>query len=105
MSLTSLAHCEWWASDVTLARHECRMQKAEGRIGYHPVSAFCILPSAFNQMLRTATRADLPLIRDILARGNDVPYDLAAVAEEKAFGAGFRGAPRVRICDDHGVGT
>jgi len=54
-------------------------------------------------MLRTATRADLPLIRDIFARGNDVPYDLAVVAEEKAFGAGFREAPRVRICDEHGV--
>jgi len=56
-------------------------------------------------MLRTATRADLPLIRDIFARGNDLPYNPAAVAEEKAFGAGFRGAPRVRICDDHGVAT
>ena len=54
-------------------------------------------------MIRDATPDDLPLIRDIFARGNDVPYDLARVAEEKCFGAGFAGAPRVRIADEHGV--
>jgi GNAT superfamily N-acetyltransferase len=54
-------------------------------------------------LLREATLHDLPLIRDIFARGNDVPYDLARVAEEKCFGAGVAGAPRVRIAEEHGV--
>lgn len=54
-------------------------------------------------VLRDATPSDLPLIREIFARGNDVPYDLAAVAEEKCFGDGFDGTPRVRISGEHGV--
>jgi len=54
-------------------------------------------------VLRTATPDDLPLIRDIFARGNDIPYDLGRVAEEKCFGAGVEGTPRVRIADEHGV--
>jgi predicted N-acetyltransferase YhbS len=48
-------------------------------------------------MIRDASRADLPLIRDLFARANDMPYDLAAVAEEKCFGDGFTGSPRVRL--------
>jgi mycothiol synthase len=48
-------------------------------------------------MIRDASRADLPLIRDLFARANDMPYDLAAVAEEKCFGDGFEGATRVRL--------
>jgi len=54
-------------------------------------------------LLRDATPADLPLIREIFARGNDVPYDLTRVAEEKCFGDGVEGAPRVRIAEEHGV--
>src|SRR5216684_4329102 len=51
-------------------------------------------------MIRDASRADLPLIRDLFARANDMPYDLAAVAEEKCFGEGFAGATRVRLFED-----
>lgn len=51
-------------------------------------------------MIRIATRDDLPRIRELLARANDTPYDLARVAEEKCFGDGLAGAPDVRICDD-----
>jgi GNAT superfamily N-acetyltransferase len=53
--------------------------------------------------MRDATFSDLALIREILARGNEIPYDLARVAEEKCFGDGFEGKPRARIADDHGV--
>ena len=53
--------------------------------------------------IRDATRADLPLILDIFARGNDIPYELARVAEEKCFGDGVEGKPRVRICEERGV--
>jgi len=53
--------------------------------------------------IRDATPDDLPLIREIFARGNDVPYDLALVAEEKCFGAGVEGTPRVRIAEEHGI--
>src|SRR5213082_2033943 len=48
-------------------------------------------------MIRDASRADLPLIRGLFARANDMPYDLCAVAEEKCFGEGFAGATRVRL--------
>ena len=51
-------------------------------------------------MIRDAARADLPLIRDLFARANDMPYDLAAVAEEKCFGEGFTGTTRVRLFED-----
>ena len=54
-------------------------------------------------MIRDASRADLPLIRDLFARANDMPYDLAAVAEEKCFGEGFAGATRVRLYEDAGI--
>lgn len=48
-------------------------------------------------MIRTATRADLPALRELFTRANDSPYDLAAVAEEKCFGHGIAGAPTTRI--------
>ncbi|HWW61889.1 MAG TPA: GNAT family N-acetyltransferase [Thermoanaerobaculia bacterium] len=53
--------------------------------------------------MRTATRDDLPMLRELLRRANDTPYDLAAVAEEKCFGAGVAGEPVVRVVDDAGV--
>lgn len=54
-------------------------------------------------MIRDATAADLPLIREILLQANDAPYDIAPVLEEKVLGAGLAGDPRVRILDDAGV--
>ena len=51
-------------------------------------------------MIRTATRVDFRAIRDLLARANDAPYDIDAVAEEKCFGDGVSGAPHVRVFDD-----
>lgn len=36
-------------------------------------------------MLRPATPADLPRLRELASRANDAPYDLAAVIEEKCF--------------------
>jgi GNAT superfamily N-acetyltransferase len=42
-------------------------------------------------------KADLPAIRALLVRANDVPYDIGKVAEEKCFGDGYDGPPRVRI--------
>src|SRR5436309_5374109 len=51
-------------------------------------------------MIRPASRADLPRIRELLARANDAPYDLVRVAEEKCFGAGVAGQPEVRIHGD-----
>jgi GNAT superfamily N-acetyltransferase len=52
-------------------------------------------------LIRTATREDLPALRKLLADANDAPYDLAAVADEKCFGAGIAGAPTVRVFE-HG---
>jgi GNAT superfamily N-acetyltransferase len=51
-------------------------------------------------VIRDASRADLPSIRELLLRANDAPYDIGKVAEEKCFGAGFEGPPRVRIFGD-----
>ncbi len=51
-------------------------------------------------MIRSAGLDDLPRIRELFARANDAPYDLARVAEEKCFGAGAAGAPEVRIWGD-----
>lgn len=51
-------------------------------------------------MIRTATRADLPRIAELLSKANDGPYDLVRVAEEKCFGAGVGGAPDVRLYGD-----
>lgn len=52
------------------------------------------------RMIRNATRNDLPRIRQLFAGANDAPYDLARVAEEKCFGAGVAGEPRVRVFGD-----
>lgn len=51
-------------------------------------------------MIRDASRADLPLLIDLLRDANDAPYDLARVAEEKCFGVGMHGEPRVRLWGD-----
>ena len=53
-------------------------------------------------MIRDATPADFPRIRELLIRANDAPYDISAVAGEKCLGAGYWGVPRVRI-HEHGV--
>ena len=51
-------------------------------------------------MIRPASRADLPRLRELFARANDAPYDLVRVAEEKCFGAGAAGEPEVRVFGD-----
>lgn len=53
-------------------------------------------------MMRTAWRHDLPALRTLFGAANDGPYDLAAVAEEKCFGAGAQGAPLVRVLEQDG---
>lgn len=57
--------------------------------------------------IREASRADLPGIVTLLRNANDIPYDLARVAEEKCFGAGVAGEPRtlVAVSDDQPVGV
>lgn len=54
-------------------------------------------------MIRTATRDDLPQLRALFASSNDAPYDLAAVAEEKCFGAGIAGEPVVRVIGESAI--
>lgn len=51
-------------------------------------------------MIHSGTRDDLPQIARLLAEANDAPYEIAKVAEEKCFGAGVAGEPRVRIFGD-----
>ena len=51
-------------------------------------------------MIRNASREDLPRVRELLARANDIPYDLTRVAEEKCYGAGYEGDPQARIFGD-----
>ena len=51
-------------------------------------------------MIRTATPADLPALRELFGRANDGPYELERVAEEKCFGDGIAGPPTVRIYGD-----
>src|SRR5689334_1032400 len=51
-------------------------------------------------MIRPASSADLPRLRELFARANDAPYDLVRVAEEKCFGDGMAGAPGVRVWGD-----
>lgn len=53
-------------------------------------------------MIRTAHPSDLPALRELFARANDAPYDLALVAEEKCFGEGIAGPPRVRVVERDG---
>src|SRR5207302_3914790 len=50
--------------------------------------------------IRRASHNDLPRIRELLARANDTPYDLAAVAGEKCFENGFEGEAIVSIYGD-----
>ena len=52
-------------------------------------------------MIRAASRDDLPSIRELLTRSSHAPYEIAVVAEEKCFGAGFAGPanPRLHIND------
>ena len=54
-------------------------------------------------MIRTASIHDLTAIRELLARGNDSPYDIRAVAEEKCFGDGISGPARVRVFEEDGA--
>jgi GNAT superfamily N-acetyltransferase len=54
-------------------------------------------------VIRTATLADLPALRGLLARANDASYDLGAVAEEKCFGHGIAGAPATRVFEANGA--
>jgi len=51
-------------------------------------------------VIRAAGRGDLPRLGALFARANDAPYDLAAVAEEKCFGAGTSGEPEARVYED-----
>lgn len=54
-------------------------------------------------MIRDVFPAELDAVRDLLSRANDTPYELARVAEEKCFGRGIGGEPRVRMYDDDGI--
>ena len=54
-------------------------------------------------MIRSAARADLPAIRDLLVRANPTPYDIGVVADEKVFGPGYRGEPQVAVFDRGGT--
>ncbi len=51
-------------------------------------------------MIHSVTRPALPRLRELFAHANDMPYDLAAVAEEKCFGRGIEGEPEVRVNGD-----
>ena len=51
-------------------------------------------------VIRDASKQDLVRIHELLVRANDAPYDIGKVAEEKCFGAGFEGPPRVRVFGD-----
>jgi GNAT superfamily N-acetyltransferase len=53
--------------------------------------------------LRIGAPDDLPLLRSIAARGNDSPYSLEAVLDEKCFGAGVAGEPVVTIAEQAGL--
>lgn len=53
-------------------------------------------------VIRTAWPHDLPALRELFARGNDAPYDLVAVAEEKCFSLGTAGTPCVRAFEENG---
>ena len=54
-------------------------------------------------MIRDVFPAELDAIRDLLSRANDTQYDLARVAEEKCFGRGVSGEPRVRMFGSDGI--
>jgi GNAT superfamily N-acetyltransferase len=48
-------------------------------------------------MIRTAILDDLPALRDLAGRANDVRYDLLRVLEEKCFTEGIAGLPVTRV--------
>ncbi|HSP16368.1 MAG TPA: GNAT family N-acetyltransferase [Thermoanaerobaculia bacterium] len=54
-------------------------------------------------MIRTASTGDLDSIRTLLEGANDMPYDIAPVVEEKCFGEGLSGPPRVRVVEEDGA--
>jgi mycothiol synthase len=54
------------------------------------------------RVIRTASRHDLPALRELFARANDAPYALEVVAEEKCFGAGIAGEPVTRVYERGG---
>jgi GNAT superfamily N-acetyltransferase len=54
-------------------------------------------------LIRDASPLDLPQLRALFARANDVPYDLPAVAEEKCFDRGIAGAPVARVYERDGI--
>lgn len=56
-------------------------------------------------VIRDASPSDLPLIREILTSANDAPYDIAPVLDEKCFGPGAFGPPRIRVYEDAGIGV
>jgi mycothiol synthase len=49
-----------------------------------------------------ASRSQLPALTELISAANDAPYDFAPVAEEKLFGVGFRGDPRVVVAESGG---
>lgn len=51
-------------------------------------------------VIRRANVKDLPQLRQLLARSNDAPYDIATVAEEKCFGRGFEGEAVATVYGD-----
>ncbi|HEY0155668.1 MAG TPA: GNAT family N-acetyltransferase [Thermoanaerobaculia bacterium] len=53
-------------------------------------------------MIRLASPADLPALRELFARANDAPYDLSVVTEEKCFGEGIAGQPVTRVIEQQG---
>jgi len=51
-------------------------------------------------VIRDVSPEELSRVRDLLMQANDAPYDIATVAEEKCFGEGYEGRPRVRVYGD-----
>jgi N-acetylglutamate synthase-like GNAT family acetyltransferase len=54
-------------------------------------------------VIRTATPADLPELRSLFTRANDLPYGLASVAQEKCFGDGIAGPPTTCVFVQNGT--
>ena len=51
-------------------------------------------------MIHDVPASELARVRALFVSANDAPYDLQKVAEEKCFGDGFEGSPRVRAFGD-----
>jgi GNAT superfamily N-acetyltransferase len=51
-------------------------------------------------VIRDLSSRDLPRIRELLSRANDIPYDLERVSDEKCFGEGYEGQPQTRVFGD-----